>query len=297
MGMNHLGEIRYLTRLASPGVALITNAGTAHIGELGSRDAIAQAKGEIYEGVPGTAGGGIALVNADDRYADYWRGLNAQRRVIDFGIEQPAVVRGAIRDGQLDVRTTEASYTVQLRVPGMHNLRNALAACAVAHALEIPAAPVIAGLAEYQGVKGRLQAKPGRNGSLVIDDTYNANPDSTKAAIAVLAQASGRRLLVLGDMGELGVDAAALHAEVGVAARHAGLDGLFTLGELAEAAARAFGAGAKAFRDVDALCSQMQEVLTAGVTVLVKGSRSMRMERVVARLAEGEAAAANAGDH
>ena len=297
MGMNHLGEIRYLTHLASPSVALVTNAGIAHIGELGSRDAIAQAKGEIYEGLPAARGDGVALINADDRYADYWRGLNAQRKVIDFGLERAAVVRGEAAEGQLNVRTPVASYAVQPRVPGMHNLRNGLAACAAAYALNVPAAAVVAGFGEYRGVKSRLQVKPGRNGSRVIDDTYNANPDSTLAAIAVLAQMPGKRILVLGDMGELGADAHTLHAEVGADARRAGVDGLFTLGELSESAARAFGAGAKSFRELDALCSELQAALASGVTVLVKGSRSMRMERVVARLAAGEAAAANAGDH
>jgi len=291
MGMNHLGEIRYLTRLVAPTVALVTNAGTAHIGELGSREAIAQAKGEIYEGL----GAGLALVNADDPFAGYWRGMNAGRQVIEFGLEQPAAVRGRYADGVLSVHTPVAAYGVQLNVPGMHNVRNALAACAVADALGTPPEAVVHGLQEYAGIKGRLQRKAGRGGVVVIDDTYNANPDSTRAAIAVLAAQPGTRILVLGDMGELGPDGAGLHAEMGAEARNAGIERLFALGELSAEAVRAFGAGGRHFTEVDALCGELGAMLTVGTTLLVKGSRFMRMERVVARLTDGEPVAA--GDH
>jgi UDP-N-acetylmuramoyl-tripeptide--D-alanyl-D-alanine ligase len=291
MGMNHLGEIRYLTTLALPTVALVTNAGTAHIGELGSLEAIAQAKGEIYEGLRD----GVAVVNADDPFAGYWRGLNADRQVIDFGFDQPAAVRGRPVGAALSVRTPAAAYELRLRVPGLHNAHNALAACAVAHALGMPAAAVVRGLQEYEGTRARLQRKAGTGGSLVIDDTYNANPDSVRAAIAVLAAQPGMRILVLGDMGELGAEGPALHAEAGAEARRAGIDRLLALGPLSGEAARAFGAGAQHFTEVDPLVSALSPVLRAGVTVLVKGSRFMRMERVVSRLADGEPVAA--GDH
>jgi UDP-N-acetylmuramoyl-tripeptide--D-alanyl-D-alanine ligase len=291
MGMNHLGEIRYLTKLTFPTVAVVTNAGTAHIGELGSREAIAQAKGEIYEGLRD----GAAVINADDRFAGYWRGLNAARPVIDFGFDQPAAVRGSLAGAALSVHTPDAAYELRLRVPGLHNAHNALAACAVAYALGMPPAAVVRGLQEYEGTRARLQRKAGAGGSLVIDDTYNANPDSTRAAIAVLAAQPGMRILVLGDMGELGSEGPALHAEVGAQARRAGIDRLFALGPLSGEAARAFGAGARHFTEVDALVSELSPMLRAGVTVLVKGSRFMRMERVVSRLADGEPVAA--GDH
>jgi UDP-N-acetylmuramoyl-tripeptide--D-alanyl-D-alanine ligase len=291
MGMNHLGEIRYLTQLALPTVALVTNAGTAHIGELGSREAIAQAKGEIYEGL----NGGVALVNADDAFADYWRGLNTGRGVIDFGMERPAAVRGRHAGGVLSVRTPAAEYGVRLAVPGLHNARNALAACAAAHALGVPPDAVVRGLEEYAGTKGRLQHKAGRGGVELIDDTYNANPDSTRAAIAVLAAQPGTRVLVLGDMGELGGGGPALHAEMGAEAKRAGIDRLLALGELSAEAVRAFGAGARHFTDIEALCTELNALLAPGITILVKGSRFMRMERVVARLVEGELVAA--GDH
>lgn len=292
MGMNHPGEIRYLTSMAAPTVALVTNAGTAHIGELGSREAIAQAKGEIYEGLAG----GVALINADDPFADYWRGLNHARRVLDYGFEQPAAVRGAMQGDVLSVRTPTDAYQVRIPVPGAHNLRNALAACAAAHALEIAPAAVVQGLQQFEGIKGRLQVKIGRAGARVIDDTYNANPDSVRAAIDVLAQAPASRVLVLGDLGELGAQAPALHAQLGEQARRAGIEHLFTLGDLSTHAARAFGSQARSFQELDALCQVLLPLLAPGVTVLVKGSRFMHMERVVQRLVN-DADAAAAGDH
>jgi len=298
MGMNHLGEISYLTGLAAPTVALVNNAGIAHIGEVGSREAIAQAKGEIYAGLDAA---GIAVINADDAFADYWRGLNGERRVIDFGLDKPAQVRGswqADSHGSLmTVRTPESSYEVRLQVPGAHNVRNALAACAAAYALRIVPQAVARGLAEFEGAKGRLQRKRGRGGGVLIDDTYNANPDSTRAAIAVLAAARGRRILVLGDMGELGAQGTELHAAVGKVAKEAGIDALLTLGELSAAASSAFGAGGRHFTDPAALEAALEDMLGPDVTVLVKGSRFMRMERVVWRFVEGRPAHVGAGDH
>ena len=296
MGMNHLGEIRYLAALAQPTVALVTNAGTAHLGELGSREAIAQAKGEIYEGLQQ----GVALINADDQFADTWRALNGGRRIVDFAMHRPAQVQGRSRGATLAVRTPAGEYEVQLRVLGEHNQRNALAACAAGHVLEVPIAAVVAGLSEYSGAKGRLQVKTGRAGAKVIDDTYNANPDSVKAAIAVLSGMPGTQVLVLGDMGELGPGAPAMHAEVGSAAREAGIERLLGLGELSAHSVAAFGPGAQNFADVEALCDQLDSTLTGSETVLVKGSRFMRMERVVERLVQANGAAkarALAGDH
>jgi UDP-N-acetylmuramoyl-tripeptide--D-alanyl-D-alanine ligase len=298
MGMNHLGEISYLTGLAGPSVALVNNAGTAHIGELGSREAIARAKGEIYQGLSAE---GIAVINADDPFADYWRSLNPSRRVVDFGLDRQALVRGrweADAHGSLmTVRTPESSYEVRLQVPGVHNVRNALAACAVAHALRVAPQAVARGLAEFEGAKGRLQRKRCRGGGVLVDDTYNANPDSTRAAIAVLAAAPGTRILVLGDMGELGAEGPSLHEAVGKAAKGAGIDALLALGELSAAAAAAFGAGARQFTDLEALCAALEGMLGPNVTVLVKGSRFMRMERVVWRFVDGGPAHAGGGDH
>ncbi len=282
MGMNHPGEIRYLTGLTRPDIALINNAGTAHIGLLGSREAIARAKGEIFEGLSAS---GTAVLNADDTYAQLWRDMNAGRRIVDFGLEQPAEVRGRYSGHALSsdiVLTTpggEARFNLPL--PGEHNVRNALAAAAAAHALDIPAALTARALASFRGPKGRMQRYTGIQGSVVIDDSYNANPDSTLAAISVLAHTPGKRVLVLGDMGELGEEGAALHARVGEAARTAGIERLLTLGELSEHASRAFGPRARHFCGIEDLLAAVRAELGPDTTLLVKGSRFMQMERVV----------------
>jgi len=296
MGMNHLGEISQLARLASPSIALVTNAGVAHLGEVGSREGIARAKGEIFSALGAT---GVAVINADDEYASYWRELNRDREIVDFGIDAPAAVTGRFELGEagslVSVRAPHAEYVLRLQVPGLHNVRNALAAAACAHAVGVEPDEIAAGLARYAGTKGRLQRLPARSGATLIDDTYNANPDSVKAAIAVLAAATGKRVLVLGDMGELGQEGIALHTQTGEEARRAGVDHLLTLGELSEAAARAFGSGAKHFHEVDALAVALDRLLSAGTTVLVKGSRFMRMERVVQHLINGEPQPAGGG--
>jgi len=275
MGMNHAGEIRYLTRLAEPDVALITNAGSAHLEYLGSVEAIARAKGEIFEGLKDD---GTAVFNADDRFAPLWRELAAGRRRLEFGIETPAAAvtaRYRLRqfDSEIVLNTPLGAAAATVPAPGLHNVRNAL-----------PPATIAAGLARFGGSRGRLQRKRGRNGATVIDDTYNANPDSVRAAIDVLAAQPGGRILVLGDMGELGGEAATLHAAIGDYARNAGLDGLYTLGALSAHAAHAFDAAAQSFARSDDLIAALAPLLTPQTTLLVKGSRLMRMERVVEAL-------------
>lgn len=285
MGMNHAGEIRYLTGLARPDVALVNNAGTAHIGMLGSREAIARAKGEIYEGLSDK---GIALINADDAYADLWRGMNTERVVVDFALDAPARVTGAYTGHALEsdivVETPAGRSQFRLPVPGVHNVRNAIAASAAGFALAVSPEVIARALGSFQGPKGRMQRSSGRSGCTLIDDTYNANPDSTLAAIGVLGRLSGKRLLVLGDMGELGAEAESQHRTVGAAAKAAGIEGLFTLGELTAGTAEAFGEGARRFETIDALVEAVESELDADTTVLVKGSRFMRMERVVQAL-------------
>jgi UDP-N-acetylmuramoyl-tripeptide--D-alanyl-D-alanine ligase len=279
MGMNHLYEIDYLTRLAVPDVALIIMAGTAHIGELGSRQAIAQAKGEIYAGLRDD---GVACINVDDQYADYWRQLvGAKRRVVTFGTAPFADVRGELTGTGLTLHSEGAAAEVRLQVMGEHNQRNAIAAAAGAYAMGVSLPTIAAGLAEFSGVDGRLRSYVGHNSATIIDDTYNANPDSMRAAISVLARRPGKRVLVLGDMGELGVDAAVMHAEIGKEAKLANVDGLFVLGELAREYAASFGAGAIHAANVDDLVASLKPTLDAKTTVLIKGSRFMRMERVV----------------
>ncbi len=285
MGMNHFGELCYLSCLARPDVALINNAGTAHIGELGSVDAIARAKSEIFEGLDEA---GIAILNSDDAFADYWRGLVRGRRVVDFGLDKKAAVSAryelAVFASLITFRTPEEEFVATLGVPGLHNVKNALAAVACAYALSIPSAAIAAGLAAYAGVKGRLQRKRHASGALVIDDTYNANPESMRAAIAVLAAYPGHTFFVMGDMGELGVNAEVMHAAIGEFAKRAGVHAMLALGEMSAAAVRGFGEGARHFSSVDELVGALSGALEHGSTVLVKGSRFMRMERVVEAL-------------
>jgi UDP-N-acetylmuramoyl-tripeptide--D-alanyl-D-alanine ligase len=282
MGMNHAGEIDYLTRLAHPDVALVNNALTAHIGFLGSVEAIARAKGEIFNGL---SDAGIAVFNADDPHAGLWRAANAHRSIVDFGLHQAATVGGRCRPlafgTALTVVLPGAELDIELQVPGEHNAMNALAAAAAAFALDVSHRSLVGGLSGFAGVKGRLQRKPALHGSTIIDDTYNANPDSVKAALAVLARQPGKKLLVLGDMGELGADAAAMHAQIGLAAREAGADRLLALGELSKETVGAFGAGAMHFERIEELLAELENALDADTTVLVKGSRFMQMERVV----------------
>lgn len=282
MGMNHTGEIRRLAQLAAPDVALVNNAGHAHIEFLGSEEAVARAKGELYEELKAE---GTAVINADERFAALWRELAAGRTQVEFGIETEAAVTATYAlhhlESEIVVRMPRGEAGATLKAPGLHNVKNALAAAAAATALDIEPQAVAAGLARFAGITGRLQKKPGLSGATLIDDSYNANPESASAAIAVLARAPGKKLLVLGDMGELGADAPRLHAEIGEAARMAGIDRLLTLGELSAHAARAFGAGARHFSRIEDLLAEIENLLGPGVTMLIKGSRFMQMERVV----------------
>jgi UDP-N-acetylmuramoyl-tripeptide--D-alanyl-D-alanine ligase len=286
MGMNHLGEIAYLSRLAHPTVALVNNAGTAHIGEVGSVEAIARAKGEIYSGLDSD---GVAIINADDAYADYWRSLVSGKRIVEFGLTRHASISARYELSEagslITLQTPDARFPVTLHVPGLHNVKNALAAVAAASVLGIPAERIVAGLGEYRGVAGRLQRRRLASGDVLIDDTYNANPESAQAALSVLGASAGRKILVLGDMGELGDAAASMHAELGGFARRAGVDHLLALGTLSAEAVRTFGAGGAHFTELDDLLEALRRHLDGSTTVLVKGSRFMRMERVTSALA------------
>lgn len=282
MGMNHLGEIDYLTHLAHPTVALVNNAQAAHIGELGGIENIARAKGEIYGGLKEH---GKALINADDAFAPMWRALNYGREIIDFGLTQPAQVSGhyeLLPEGaQLAIKFPHAELTTRLQVSGAHNVSNALAASAAAYAVGATTEAIAKGLSEFQGVKGRLQFKQALHGAVLIDDSYNANPDSVRAAIDVLAQKDGEKILVLGDMGELGEDGAQMHADIGRYAKVRGIHALYCLGDLSQQAVQAFGGQAWHYERIQELLADVENRLAPGVTVLVKGSRFMQMERVV----------------
>jgi len=282
MGMNHPGEIAYLSWIAKPDVALILNAQAAHLAGLGTVEAVARAKGEIFQGL---AANGAAVINADDPHAALWQELAAGHRIIRFGLEQPAELSASFElqslASEIEMATPTGKFAVALPVPGEHNVRNALAAAAVAQALGVDNATIAAGLAKVASVKGRLRKSPCLHGATLIDDTYNANPASVRVAIAVLAGLPGKKVLVLGDMGELGENARALHAEIGAAAKAAGVDLLFTLGDLSAAAAQAFGEGGRHFEYIEDLLHEIENLLAPEVTVLVKGSRFMQMERVV----------------
>ncbi|MFP4243991.1 MAG: UDP-N-acetylmuramoyl-tripeptide--D-alanyl-D-alanine ligase [Ectothiorhodospira sp.] len=279
MGANHPGEIAGLTALAAPDVALITNAGPAHLEGFGSVEAVARAKGEIFQGL---GPDGVAVLNADDPHAGYWAGLNTARRVMRFGLRPGVEVSGEVDPrGHLFITTGGGAVTVALPLAGAHNHGNALAATAVALALGVDLAAVKSGLEAMPPVPGRLVTRDGRDGVRLIDDSYNANPASVRAAIDVLARESGRRFLVLGDMGELGEAGPALHAAVGRDAVARGLDGLWATGPLSRHAVEAFGPGGRHFPDRQALVAALQDELKVGDAVLVKGSRSQHMETVV----------------
>lgn len=288
MGANHTGEIGYLTRIAQPDVALITNAGMAHLEGFGSVEGVAHAKGEIYQGL---GNDGIAVVNNEDTYAGYWKQLNQQRRIISFGTVPGSDVKAEIKiekDGQnLAIVTPAGSITVSLKLLGKHNALNALAAIAAAIAVDVSLTAIKAGLENLRPVSGRLQLKDGIKGSRIIDDTYNANPTSLHAALDVLREFPGQHYLALGDMGELGGKAESLHSDAGRKARESGVERLYTLGSLARHAGASFGESAYSFSNHDEMIEQISNDLDSDVTLLVKGSRCMQMEKIVAACEAG----------
>jgi len=290
MGANHPGEIRRLTNLARPDVAVITQCAPAHLEGFGTVEGVARAKAEIYEGL---GANGTAIINADDDFSGLWRELSAARRQIRFGLRASADVTAediaplAAGGSGFRLQTPRGGVAVRLPLPGRHNVANALAAAACCEALDVPLEDIAAGLAGVHPVKGRLERKPGLGSATILDDTYNANPASLGAALAVLAGMPGRHWLVLGDMGELGATSAALHREGGGQARASGVERLFALGPLSREAAAEFGAGARHFPGVPELVDAVKAGLAADVCVLVKGSRVMQMERVVQALLAG----------
>ena len=289
MGMNHPGEIAYLAPLGAPTVAVITNAQRAHLEGMGDLDEVAREKGAIFSGLTDQ---GVAVINADDAYAAYWRELAAEHTVRTFAIDHPADVRGQARQQGLQQLVhlvfPEGEADLALQPPGRHNARNALAAAAACLAAGIPLTAVLTGLQGFAGVKGRLQRRKGKKGAEILDDTYNANPDSVRAGIDVLASTIGKKLLVLGDMGEIGEASGQYHDEIGGYAKSQGVDCLYALGDAAKQAVRNFGEGARHFCNVEKLVAAVEKELGPEVTVLVKGSRFMKMERVADALATEE---------
>jgi len=292
MGANHLGEIATLTEIAQPTVGVVTNSGDAHLDGFGSREAAAQGEGgELIAGLPAD---GVAVLNGDDPCFDVVTAAAGDRPCLRFGIDAAGLdvaaeaITALPAEGpthtHFTLRVAEARVAVELPLPGRHNVYNALAAAAAATALGVAPATIAAGLSKVQPVQGRLVWRSGTHGSRVLDDSYNANPDSLAAAIAVLAQSAGERVLVLGDMAELGAGAPAHHAEAGRRARDAGIEWLYTTGALAAHAAETFGAGAHAFDSAAALTAALVPKVGGDWVVLVKGSRSAGMESVVQAL-------------
>ncbi len=291
MGANHVGEIDYLTSLAEPDVVAITNAAAAHLEGFGSIDGVAKAKGEI---LCGRSRPGVAILNADDEYFEFWSAMASDIDVVGFGIDTQADVctSDIVADGggsNFQLHLFDSRIDVRLSLPGRHNVRNACAAAAIATALGIAPEQIQSGLESVQPVAGRLQPRHGLNGATLFDDSYNANPLSVAAAAEFLAALDGQSWLVLGDMGELGADAARLHREVGVIVKNAGVDRLFGTGELSRNVTAAFGDNASWFDSIDTLIDALRVSVTSDVNLLVKGSRFMRMERVVEALASTEA--------
>jgi UDP-N-acetylmuramoyl-tripeptide--D-alanyl-D-alanine ligase len=286
LGMNHPGETAELAAIAQPTIGLINNAQREHQEFMKTVAAVAEEHGALIDALDAS---GVVVIGADEEFADYWRGLAGSRPVRDFGIEKPAAVGDRYHldahGADLELNTPEGTVALRLATAGVHNVRNALAAVAATTAAGVSLAAVKAGLEAFRPVKGRLQSKRGLKGAAIIDDSYNANPDSVRAAIDVLAALPGKRLLVLGDMGEVGDRGGEYHAEIGGHARSQGVDGLYTLGEMTVATAHNFGGGSH-FGSVDALVAALKPQLDASTTVLVKGSRFMRMERVVDALTE-----------
>ncbi|MDP3707749.1 MAG: UDP-N-acetylmuramoyl-tripeptide--D-alanyl-D-alanine ligase [Polaromonas sp.] len=284
LGMNHPGEIAYLAALAKPTVALVNNAQREHLEFMVTVDAVARENGAVIESLDAD---GTAVFPADDDYTPVWRALAGSRRVLTFALSGPADVTAQARwDGEcwlVDAQTPAGPLAFALHIAGRHNVKNALAAVACALAAGVPLPFISAGLSSFSPVKGRSRAVSVRLQGRVltlVDDTYNANPDSMRAAIDVLAELPAPRLLVMGDMGEVGDQGPQFHDEAGQHARAMGIEKLFTLGEQAQRAASAFGPG-RHFNDMEALVAAVVAELPHSGSVLVKGSRFMKMERVV----------------
>jgi len=288
MGANHFDEIAFLTNIGKPDVAILNNAGASHLEGFGSIEGVSRAKAEIFQGLDDS---GVAIINADDDYADYWHSCVAGKQVISFGIDKSATVQGkALPTGMLVLtyaagENTEETVNITLSLLGRHNQRNALAAASAAIAVGATLQDIKQGLESLKPVKGRLTPLKGQQNTKLIDDTYNANPSSMKAAIDVLAEfTAGSRVLVLGDMGELGEDVEQLHSEMGSYARDKGVDQVFCLGKYSVQAATSFGENAQHYQEIEPLLITLKKQLNNNMTILVKGSRSMRMERVIEAL-------------
>ena len=293
LGMNHKGEIAYLAQIARPTIAVVTNAQREHLEFMGSVDEVAEENSAVYRALPEE---GVAVVNADDEHAGDFRRAAEGSRVVDFALNRGAAVTGRYQlkhlSSSVRIACPAGEIEATLSIPGLHNVMNALAAAAATYAAGITPQAIAAGLTAFRPYTGRLQVKKSPEGMTVIDDSYNANPDSVRAAIDVLAGAPGRTVLVLGDMGEVGDDGPDFHSEIGRYARERGVGSVLAIGESTAHTVAAFGQDARHFGSCEDLTQALERVRDPGTTVLVKGSRFMRMERVVAALT-----GATAGGH
>lgn len=290
LGANHAGEIAKLTHLVKPNTAIITNAAPAHLEGFGSLQGVACAKGEIFQGLPSD---GVAIINNDDQFANFWKKLVGKHRIITFAIQHDADIRA--KEIKINAHS-QASFilqfpnseeiTIHLKIIGEHNVMNALAAAAAAFANNIPIQTIKAGLENAEAVNKRLVIKKGKGGATIIDDSYNANPSSVLAAIHVLKNRPGVSVLVLGDMLELGENSVQLHQELGTKAYHLGIDELYCYGKLMQNTAKSFGEKAHYFESQNDLINALKNSLRKGMNVLVKGSLSMNMSRVVSEIVD-----------
>ncbi|NOT12340.1 MAG: UDP-N-acetylmuramoyl-tripeptide--D-alanyl-D-alanine ligase [Methylococcaceae bacterium] len=300
MGANHPGEIEYTSRYAQSDVVVITNAGAAHIEGFGSLDGVARAKGEIIQTLKNN---GIAVINRDDRYYDYWKSVAGTRKTVSFGLNSAADVTASGIQTEIqcqqnerstkaeflthfNVSTAQGTVPVTLKLAGQHNVVNALAVIAVGLALELDLEQIRQGLATVKPVTGRLQPLVGRLGNIIIDDTYNANSASLKAGLEVLKTCAGEPWLVLGAFGELGPESPLMHQEMGELIKSKGVVRLLATGSDARNTVEAFGEGATFFDNQDDLIESLKQELRGNETILIKGSRVQRMENVAAVLVE-----------
>jgi UDP-N-acetylmuramoyl-tripeptide--D-alanyl-D-alanine ligase len=291
MGARRAGDIAYLMSLADPNVTLISNAGMAHVEIFGSTHTIALAKGEIYQHLRSS---GVAIINADQEHADLWKSMmNKPSKIISFGLKNKADIYAdnIVLDKQrsfCDLHIDGKVLSLTLQAPGEHNIYNALAAAASATALGVGLETIQKGLQLFSAVSGRLEFKKGRLDTCIIDDTYNANPASMQAALAVLAKQPGFRIFVMGDMLELGDQALDYHQIIGLAAKKHAIDKLYGFGKMTRAAVAAFGEGGAYFSDQNSLIETLFNDMPREATLLVKGSRSMKMENIVGALMNDE---------
>lgn len=287
LGANHAGDIAYTVAVVKPNVTLINNIAPAHIAGFGSLDGVARAKGEIHQGLMQN---GIAVINDDDSYAHFWDEILASKQILRFSATRPADLYA--KNIEIDANgcasfmlvTPKGEVAIELKVPGKHHINNALAAASTTYALNINLQDIAKGLAGFNGVKGRMMFCNGKNQATIIDDTYNANLRSVLTALDVLAGRDGIRILVLGDMGELGDFGHQHHREIGEAAKNLGIHSVMTCGTLSESTAKAFGSHGKHYPNQTQLLEDLLPNLSANTTILVKGSRSAAMEKIVNEL-------------